>query len=1118
MSSAVKTWILTSNFQSCGRIIPTTRDTDISSDSKKITPSDLMRARRPELYSDSVVDSCPAISQNQLEYHLHTITQRKQELAFDTFCRRLASKEICPNLRPVAGPVGGGDGKVDSETYPVSEAVALTWYYSINSGADKERWAFAFSAKAGWREKARGDIEKVIETDRGYKRFYFITNQAAKGNERADLEKELKKKWKIEVFILDLHWILDRVISKDHWDLVSEILDFDPGGLIPKKKVGPLDSARQNELEEIEKRIADPGNYNSVPYQFVEDCLLAAILSRGLEHPQTEIEGRFLRAAKTAERQGTPHQLFRVLIEQGITANYWFNDHEDLNLVYEKAEKLAFESGSVWDLEKLGILLNAALFWDAEDPRYDKKVWLARFRQYKSALKEIAKNRSKFTSSLWAKTLLLLMDLSYSDRSEKVVSKTARELKDVLEKASNLPEYPMHQIAKLIKDLSEFHIENTFFERLFEKVIAIQGKRTGQSEEGKLRNVMGYQKLKAGKIYDAINDFSAAQLSLLQDENKEDFIGTCFGAALAYETAGLLWASRANLFLGLNKVLLHFVKEGELSPEMLSHVCKLAWLELQLGRVPNVFACLELLFNFASSSDIKSDTAKELAEELSLMDHTLSLLILRSRFEDLRYLEHIPELLKKLHFVQSRAALLFLLGHEELCLTEGEDPQANLDEVFNAWLSNPAGRDLPPQAEWFVQRTNVIRTVLLGCEITVHLEDDLESVLLGEFLLAFLEIIFSSSVKIKQNFAFCPRLSIRIEKSKSAKAPFELKSIEDDCGECEIQVVLPVRDEVSFFKDHEKLAEKLLHLLATVMVEMQLPLTESRVKEILESGKAVQRGLFHQHSSIALLNLFPCYRFKTSDWLFEEITERFPLKRSEAWNRKAINGSAKISINKNNGECIEVENTSGVDFLRHKDIGIITPLNIKLWQEAEWLSLGFGTDGEIPVLAMIFENEEIGQKIFRGWRKLIGESDDLNWINMTIITDIDLDAPMKYRLTIGPNADAVKQTDGVVFNWREMVPVTDKNLKGFIESFNEHKRFKIMPAGNTSRLPGEPLPDHDDLVIEKKHIKITPAWKVGLHDHECGSLMGLDKPIIPPGIKNPPIKEALKHLKSRKFK
>src|SRR5258706_14493727 len=92
-------------------------------------PSEYMRARRPELFSDSTEINTPNLTHDVFEYHLDTLTNRKQETVFEHFCRRLAEKELCPNLIPQTGPTGGGDSKVETETYPHAEGIALRWYH-----------------------------------------------------------------------------------------------------------------------------------------------------------------------------------------------------------------------------------------------------------------------------------------------------------------------------------------------------------------------------------------------------------------------------------------------------------------------------------------------------------------------------------------------------------------------------------------------------------------------------------------------------------------------------------------------------------------------------------------------------------------------------------------------------------------------------------------------------------------------------------------------------------------------------------------------------------------------------------------------------------------------------
>jgi hypothetical protein len=153
-----------------------------------LRPSEYMRERRPHLFSDSEIVSTLQLSRAVLDHYLDTLTNRKEENEFEHFCRRLAEKEICPNLRPQTGPSGGGDSKVDSETYPVSSEISLRWYEG-NQAAAHENWAFAFSAKKDWRGKIRSDVKNVLSTDRIYHRIYFISNQYIPDKPRSEVEK-----------------------------------------------------------------------------------------------------------------------------------------------------------------------------------------------------------------------------------------------------------------------------------------------------------------------------------------------------------------------------------------------------------------------------------------------------------------------------------------------------------------------------------------------------------------------------------------------------------------------------------------------------------------------------------------------------------------------------------------------------------------------------------------------------------------------------------------------------------------------------------------------------------------------------------------------------------------
>ena len=171
----------------------------------------------PEQFSDSQVVKKGQLDRAFLDFYLDSLTSRNMERQFEGFCRHIVENEICPNLLPQTGPTGGGDSKVDSETYPVSEYLSELWVSGDKSGlASNERWAFAFSAKKDWKPKVKSDVEKISkveeETHRGYKKIFFMSNQYIPDKQRAEKEDELRKRHEIDVRILDRTWILDKVL------------------------------------------------------------------------------------------------------------------------------------------------------------------------------------------------------------------------------------------------------------------------------------------------------------------------------------------------------------------------------------------------------------------------------------------------------------------------------------------------------------------------------------------------------------------------------------------------------------------------------------------------------------------------------------------------------------------------------------------------------------------------------------------------------------------------------------------------------------------------------------------------------------------------------------------
>lgn len=159
-------------------------DSEPRVDSRPFRPSEYIRARYPKLFSDTPPVGAPVLDKGRLEYHLESLTHRKQEQEFEDFCRRLAELEICPNLKPQTGPTGGGDSQVDASTYPVAQTLTERCWWGTPSTPPAKSWAFAFSCKKKWKDKVKSDMAKIAALERTFETAFFITSQYTRDKDR----------------------------------------------------------------------------------------------------------------------------------------------------------------------------------------------------------------------------------------------------------------------------------------------------------------------------------------------------------------------------------------------------------------------------------------------------------------------------------------------------------------------------------------------------------------------------------------------------------------------------------------------------------------------------------------------------------------------------------------------------------------------------------------------------------------------------------------------------------------------------------------------------------------------------------------------------------------------
>ena len=517
----------------------------MKAEEKIVSPSQFMRQIRPELYSDSTSRVKHQLKAEVLSHYLDTITERNQTHDFELFCRKLCERTICPNLRPATGPEGGGDSKADTETSPVSDEISkLTYVGMANSGS--ERWAFAFSAKKTWADKARSDVAGIVAASRGYKRIFFVTSRAARAKDRARVEDELIREYGIQVTIHDRTWILDEVIDKNRRDLAYNYLGI--GDETSDHDLGPSDYSRKQQLADIEKELTDPSAFVGMEMQRATEALVAAKLTRELELPRADVEGRLLRAVRLADDGGTHRQQLTARYETLWTAFWWFDDIKAVVDGYDGFEALVIGSEHATNLEMLcnlaQLLFNAVIHGHLTSEQVGLQPRVARLS---SRLSELASDSGRPNNALEARTSLLTIQVNEAltaGEPERLASLWP-QFGDILAKADGLGEFDAKRVTRLIEVFGPVAGKDRGYRDLVDQVSDFVAKRTGESQ-GALVLLNRANQLDFDENMEMIRLLGKAARLLSKKEHAEDLVRAQALLAVAYRSAGLLWAARAS--------------------------------------------------------------------------------------------------------------------------------------------------------------------------------------------------------------------------------------------------------------------------------------------------------------------------------------------------------------------------------------------------------------------------------------------------------------------------------------------------------------------------------------------------------------------------------------------
>jgi hypothetical protein len=1050
----------------------------MKTEKQTVLPSHFMRQIRPELYSDSTSRVKHQLKAEVLSHHLDTITERNQTHDFELFCRKLCERTICPNLRPATGPEGGGDSKADTETSPVSEEISnLTYVGMANSGS--ERWAFAFSAKKTWADKARSDVAGIMAANRGYKKIFFVTSRAARAKDRARVEDELSREYGVQVTIHDRAWIINEIIDKNRRDLAYNYLGI--GDETSDLDLGPSDYSRKQQLADVEKELADPSAFVGIKMQRASEALVAAMLARQLELPRTDVDGRFVRAVRLADDGGTHRQQLIARYETLWTAFWWFDDIKAIVDGYEGFETRVIGSEHATNLEMLcnlaQLLFNAVIHghFTAEQVGLQPRIARLSLRLF-----ELASDIDRPNNALEAKTSLLTIQVNealMAGESERLALLWP-QYGDILAKADGLGEFDVKRLTKLIEVFGQVAGKDRGYRDLVDQVSDFVAKRTGESQ-GALVLLKRAKQLDFDENMEMIRLLGKAARLLSKKEHAEDFVTAQSLLAVAYQSAGLLWAARASCTSAAATLFIEGEEDGELSSTIFPTLMNAAWQAVQLKHLPEMLETVQIARGCLNSLPFDDKATQRAAEQLHDFDMFLACQLANLSSVDLPRLEFMPDILGGLELNYSRLTLLYMLGYEDVLREGGWIPQSesaqDVENFFNQLAGQPVGDESWRPMIYNGESTQMFATSVLGVRVNVTHEPSDTSITVAEAIVGTVEAFFATAFELDA-FAHVERFDITVVDANITR--FEVMADFD-------QMRATVRWPNGVFPGSPSVYGDFLNMLLEVAATIFSATChakdfEEAANRLFKTDAAMDRVAMIGSLCFSRQRIFGGIS-RLSSWE-KHSPKKFEIRPGRPQVER-VPKTKKADAQPNNGVRDETELPKVTD---HRDVKVRSVIDVHLWDRAGWMGTAYGevAPEAPPFMALMFKDRDAATKIFERWRERFGTEDKEEEIHIGIVRRFSTKHPTHYGMVITSKMPSDEEgAQFSMFSSRSltMEPSDDVNLIKFMDLYKKAGAYLLMPI---VMVPGQQPQLISDLYLLKRSLRVKIAEDVGPNDLE----------------------------------
>jgi len=486
----------------------------------------------------------------------------------------------------------------------------------------------------------------------------------------------------------------------------------------------------------------------------------------------------------------------------------------------------------------------------------------------------------------------------------------------------------------------------------------------------------------------------------------------------------------------------------------------------------------------------------------------LGLLLIKTKEEDLKYLEKLPDTLINMDLDFAGMGLIYRLGGKEnlpedlVKYLRTEDP----DTFFSSWIDQPAQQELPDHPNYYLSEQVQLSSHTLGCDFVVNTSNKSPDIEIAEYIIAAIESFLSTAMKLNA----APRDSqviVNISRDKSLKTDLSYEI--DMKGKIIINVKCGDFNPHSLSaKEQERISSKVSDIVLNLIARsIMFADPNADLKKLFKDQEVGSRAFVFSSPLIRLGNVVGYdHKRSISKWIDESKKEY-----------KYVSGKFPLTLlSKEQKKSSSPPSPDSEESLSHADLQSNSIIRIHLWNEAKWKGAFYiTTEHNPPVMGILFTEEKPAKAIFKDWREIFGKEDKEGVIHIAVARGINADHPAWYRMSVGTKMDTEVPMTGRMVTITRLHTLNAKsteNLDRFMESFKKWGYYLFAPAIFQE---GQQEPQvFIDMGIVKHEFDDKNAWEISPNDLNLFALITPDtNPVIPPDVTNPPVLETLKQKK-----